>query len=175
MISENPSIDEIELNEMLENILADFRENATLVPGKRINKDPRIILHAYSEDAYIFIGIENDLRTYLEPINYSKSWRHIKNIQSDIDTDKSLDIFLYDGEYSQESVIFKNDNDLELEPIFQYIDVKADAGLSLSQVENLDHHIVIIGFAHQAKIKGTYDYDIAEEAAIQFFKSQFSY
>lgn len=174
-ITQYPSLNEDEIHELTERKLNEHRENTKLVPGKRIKKDPLIIFHENSEDAYIFIGIENHISEFLEPISYSKEWKHIKRIKSNNSTNKELDLFVYDGTHAKQKVVYQSNNSLYLEPIFEYIDIKPNIDLALDNIENLNYHIRILGFAHQAKIKGTYDYDIAEEAAINFFTSQLNY
>ena len=174
-ITQNPGFNGDKIDELTERKLNQHRENAKLVPGKRIKKDPLIIVHENSEDAYIFIGVENHISEYLEPIGYSKEWKHIKRIKSNNSRNKELDIFAYDGTHAKQKVVYQSNNSLYLEPIFEYIDIKPNIDLALDSIENLNYHIRIIGFAHQAKIKGTYNYDIAEEAAINFFTSQLNY
>ena len=165
-------------SDQIEKKVQDHRNNAHLLPGKEVAKDPTITLDKDSEDTYIFAAVDNRLVNILDEIEIDDSWEEIFRLNHETDENRTLTIYSYKGKHASDKVILKDINEAKvLEALFEKIVVKEKINHDVLSIENLeklnDNHVDVLGFAHQANINGEHKYDVAEEAAIKFFEEKF--
>lgn len=128
-----------------------------ITPGAELTKDPTITVLANSEDAYIFIYVDNELPEEYFSLDYSDSWIEIASTGT-----KTL--------YMYKSVVESSDADYSLDPIFTTVTVSED--LTSELIEELGElQITVQSYAVQAD-------GVTEATAIQmavdFFEDAFS-
>lgn len=129
-----------------------------ITPGASYTKDPTITVLAGSEDAYIFIYVDNALPEEYFSLNYSDSWVAVATTGT-----KTL--------YVYQSVVTSTDEDITLDPIFTTVTVSTD--ITSEQIEALGEvQLTIQSYAVQAE---GVDQETAIEMAVAFFESEFGF
>lgn len=150
----------------LEEPLFDENENAgaKLLPGTRLDKDPTVTVLAASEDAYIFMYVENNIHDLIGDLNIDiTAWELVSAVGNRA-------LYVYIGTLATDKVVAYAASDQVLEALFTEIMVDptldTDAFVDFNaQVDN----IAVAAFAHQAMINGVADYTTAKVAALAHF------
>lgn len=157
----NPGIEEPEWDPNSQN---------PIIPGKSIDKDPRIVIGADSVDVYAYIAVKSNfvyedtkgnLKNAIEYINKSTNWEEIA--EKPVKTNKYIiNVYRYKGEFEDHT---SNDDRIKTEPVFT--SVKMDENLDMDVIGTFDDRtgIQVMGYLHQQE---GVDEKVASDAAIKY-------
>lgn len=136
---------------------------ATLLPGRRVTKDPTVTVLADSEDTYVFMHVLNNLKPLIGHLDVDAQWRML------VDEVTLGTLYVYIGTENDPAIVLADTADQILTPLFTEFTVPTT--LDNDNFRNFDGDLTILvsAYAHQAMINGVADFDTAKDAALAHF------
>lgn len=138
---------------------------AKIVPGDEVDKDPTVTVKANSENCFVYVGINNDLKledgTVAGTLNITTSaWTEVGT------TSDGTVVYRYTGDKASNGYVPLAASDTELEKVFTTVTISGTA-VDEDNIQELENDTITVqAYAYQAD---NVEMDDADAAALAFF------